>query len=158
MSYALFLVVNGATVIFLLWLFFGRRKPKPTTLNLRGGSPPIPRSEERIVTDIPNEELRLGVNTPLTSNRENSRYVLPSPNRDRGVSRESTARASEKVLTVIFMFNGESWDAYETLGLPAGSSLQSAEAAFEVAVQNTDPKSHAFFKAAIQAIRTSSSK
>lgn len=68
------------------------------------------------------------------------------------------ARAPEKALNVIFMFNGEPWDAFETLGIPAGSSLESAQKAFDLAVQNTDPKSHEFFKAAISAIRAAASK
>lgn len=36
----------------------------------------------------------------------------------------------EKVLNILFQYNGETWDAYEVLGLPAGSSAEDARAAF----------------------------
>jgi hypothetical protein len=44
----------------------------------------------------------------------------------------------ERPLNVVFNYNGESWDAYEVLGLPAGSSLESVERAFQESLQRVD--------------------
>lgn len=44
-----------------------------------------------------------------------------------------------KNLNVMFMYNGHSFDAYEVLGIPAGSSYQTAQKAYEELMQNTDP-------------------
>lgn len=52
-----------------------------------------------------------------------------------------------KELNVVFNHNGESWDAYEVLGLPAGSSLEEVEKAFKNSAQ-TD-----LMKAAYKAIK-----
>lgn len=59
----------------------------------------------------------------------------------------------ERPLNVVFNYNGESWDAYEVLGLPAGSSLESAERAFQESMQRVDDGARPFMKAAVQAIR-----
>lgn len=57
----------------------------------------------------------------------------------------------EKVLNILFQFNGETWDAYEVLGLPAGSNISDARAAFDVALRE-GRDSEAFLKAALNAI------
>lgn len=57
----------------------------------------------------------------------------------------------EKVLNILFQYNGETWDAYEVLGLPAGSSVESARKAYEVSIVR-QPDSAPFFKAALDAI------
>ncbi len=57
----------------------------------------------------------------------------------------------EKVLNILFQFNGETWDAYEVLGLPAGSNISDAKAAYEVALSE-GRDSEAFLKAALNAI------
>jgi hypothetical protein len=58
----------------------------------------------------------------------------------------------ERPLNVMFNYNGHSWDAYEVLGLPAGSSPENVERAFAEALKTTDGKSHMFLKAAHRAI------
>lgn len=58
-------------------------------------------------------------------------------------------------LQVMFNYNGHSWEAYETLGLPPGSSLAQVQSAFEQIALKTDPQSLAFFVAALEAIRES---
>ncbi len=55
---------------------------------------------------------------------------------------------------MIFNFNGESWDAYEVLGLPAGSSLESVERAFEESLQRVDNGARPFMEAAYFAIKS----
>lgn len=57
----------------------------------------------------------------------------------------------EKVLNILFQYNGETWDAYEVLGLPAGSSAEAAQKAYEACISK-QPESAAFFKAACDAI------
>ena len=57
----------------------------------------------------------------------------------------------EKVLNILFQFNGETWDAYEVLGLPAGSNVPEAKIALEVAIKE-GRDSEAFLKAAYAAI------
>lgn len=58
----------------------------------------------------------------------------------------------ERPLNVVFNYNGHSWDAYEVLGLPAGSSPERVEEAFSEAMGNVDETSKAFMKAAHEAI------
>ena len=57
----------------------------------------------------------------------------------------------ERILNVLFQFNGETWDAYEVLGLPAGSNIPEAKVAYEIAVKE-GIDSEAFLKAALEAI------
>lgn len=56
-------------------------------------------------------------------------------------------------LNVFFNFNGHSFDAYEALGVPAGSTLEEIQRAFQRSIQGTDPASQEFFNAAFQAIQ-----
>ncbi len=67
---------------------------------------------------------------------------------------ERSADRPAKNLNVIFNYNGHSWDAYEVLGVPAGSSPRDVTAAYQTALQTTDPKSHAFLEVAYKAILT----
>lgn len=60
---------------------------------------------------------------------------------------------AEKNLNVIFMFNGHSFDAFEVLGLPAGSSLLAVEAAYARLKKTVDPKQAEFIHAAYNAIK-----
>jgi hypothetical protein len=60
----------------------------------------------------------------------------------------------ERPLNVIFNYNGESWDAYEVLGLPAGSSLERAEQVYAESLQRVDEGARPFMEAAFAAIKT----
>lgn len=51
-----------------------------------------------------------------------------------------------------FVYNGHDWDAYEVLGIPAGSSLPVVHQAFHLQVSKTGPEGHEFLQAALQAI------
>lgn len=70
----------------------------------------------------------------------------------------STARAepleNEKPLNVMFNWNGHTWDAYEVLGLPAGSSSASVDSAYVRMRQTCDPESVPFIEAAYRAIKS----
>jgi hypothetical protein len=61
----------------------------------------------------------------------------------------------EKILKVHFNWNGHSWDAYEVLGLPAGSSIESAALCLRRESQRCDPESVPFLQAAFDAIAAS---
>ncbi len=54
-------------------------------------------------------------------------------------------------LNVFFNWNGHTWDAYEVLGVPAGSSRKSVIQAFHLA-RSKSPDSIAFLQAAADAI------
>ena len=47
----------------------------------------------------------------------------------------------ERPLNVVFNYNGHSWDAYEVLGLPAGSSLEMVQQAYREALATADQNS-----------------
>ncbi|MBX3023170.1 MAG: hypothetical protein KF799_15960 [Bdellovibrionales bacterium] len=59
----------------------------------------------------------------------------------------------ERPLNVVFNYNGHSWDAYEVLGLPAGSSPENVEAAYKEGMQKVDIGSRPFLEAAYKAIQ-----
>lgn len=60
----------------------------------------------------------------------------------------------ERPLNVVFNYNGHSWDAYEVLGLPAGSSPEKVEQAYRQGLNHLDKSSHHFLEAAYAAIQT----
>lgn len=55
-------------------------------------------------------------------------------------------------LNVMFMFNGHTFDAYEVLGLPAGSDLDRVRGAYESAKRQADPQSQQFLEYAYRVI------
>lgn len=65
---------------------------------------------------------------------------------------EEAFSSGERSLNVFFQWNGHAWDAYETLGIPAGSSREAVTKAYQQAVAHADPESVLFFKAAYEAI------
>ncbi len=84
--------------------------------------------------------------TDLTSQPQMSRL-------DYSTLEEMRQSRDLKNLNVIFMFNGHSFDAYEVLGLPAGSPLSACEAAYKEAIARTDPNSRAFLQMAWESIK-----
>lgn len=62
----------------------------------------------------------------------------------------------EKSLNVLFNYNGHTWDAFEILGIPAGSSLKVAEEAHRKAHAKSSPEARDFIDSAFQAIRSQS--
>jgi hypothetical protein len=64
---------------------------------------------------------------------------------------EQDLPAASRQLNVFFNWNGHTWDAYEVLGVPAGSSRESVIQAFHVA-RGKSPDSIAFLQAATDAI------
>lgn len=64
--------------------------------------------------------------------------------------------SGERSINVVFNYNGHSWDAYEVLGVPAGSSFAVVEAAYRDELARVDGSSKAFVEAAFKAIQGSS--
>jgi len=58
----------------------------------------------------------------------------------------------ERPLNVMFNYNGHSWDAYEVLGLPAGSNIESTDAAYRKSIATVEAESREFIEAAYRAI------
>ncbi len=65
---------------------------------------------------------------------------------------EPRAPQYQKELNVVFNFNGHTFDAFEVLGLPAGSSVDKARLAHREMKSKIDPESVALVDAALQAI------
>jgi hypothetical protein len=68
--------------------------------------------------------------------------------------RKTKFSGNEKNLDCLFMYNGHEFNAYEVLGIPAGSNFKLAEEAF-AHLQNKNDKEHDFYLAALHAIRDS---
>lgn len=58
-----------------------------------------------------------------------------------------------KNLNVVFNYNGYSWDAYEALGVPAGSDQRAVEQAYLQMSESLDAESRPFIDQAYHAIR-----
>ncbi len=67
--------------------------------------------------------------------------------------RSRSSSSSEKVLNVIFNYNGHSWDAYEVLGLPAGAPWDQVHAAYQRSRNSSDQSAQAFLDHAVKAIQ-----
>jgi hypothetical protein len=174
-----FLIVNGLIVIIIALSFaLIRRSPRaPIKLKLNersqaaGESAPSPQSKASPQTKTP----------PLTKSSPLS-AVDPAPQAGSGrppgwdnyrprankiyesvsqrpssppPSRAPSPPPREKVLNVMFNWNGHTWDAYEVLGIPAGSSREAAQAAYQRVSAQCDSESLPFLKAALEAIQRS---
>ncbi len=83
--------------------------------------------------------------------KQKERALNFSKNKANGGAQSAQAYA----LNVFFNFNGHSFDAYEALGVPAGSTLEEIQRAFQRSIQGSDAASQEFFKAALSAIQQS---
>lgn len=72
------------------------------------------------------------------------------------LSIDSDQTNGERVLNVIFNYNGHSWDAYEVLGIPAGMDVDGARQAYERIISQCDKSSQSFYETAFLAIKQSS--
>lgn len=84
----------------------------------------------------------------LRANDSEPLVVLPQEN---NISPEASAKRA-KSLNVIFNYNGHSWDAYEVLGVPAGSGIQDVTAAYQAALRKNQKETHVFLETAYKAI------
>ena len=60
----------------------------------------------------------------------------------------------ERDLSCVFMFNGHCYEAYESLGLPAGSSYDKVLNTYQELSRDTDLSKREFLLAALQAIES----
>ena len=81
--------------------------------------------------------------------RPDPRPASPPPPRQ---ERRSDEPRVETSLNVHFNWNGFMWDAYEVLGIPAGSSREAAAQALQKAKAQSDAESMPFYEAAYKAI------
>ena len=90
--------------------------------------------------------------TRLNLKRRPSRTQDADPVRTGGAEiYEEDFEPSVRVLGVMFNYNGHSWEAYEALGLPAGSSVEEVQRAFEK-ISGDGGRDLEFFSAAYRAI------
>lgn len=61
-----------------------------------------------------------------------------------------------KNLNCLFMYNGHDWDAYQVLGVAAGSPLPLVTEAYQDMIKKADPSSYEFLESAYKAILKSS--
>ena len=68
------------------------------------------------------------------------------------LSKQDSMSSSERELNVIFQFNGHDFDAYEVLGIPAGSPLSEVQSAYADLQGSGDGDSEEIYRLAYEAI------
>lgn len=144
-----FLILNGCIVTLLVLSFYlMRRAPKaPVKLELR--------DEDHVASDNAREVKKVA-NKPPPKFRDPRKPVGWDNYQPR--TRKPPVEVVDddgRMLNVLFMWNGHSWDAYEVLGIPGGSSLDAARAAYERAAARADRETLPFLQAALDAIAKS---
>ena len=128
------LTYYGAALGFALLLFVSLgRKKKGMRLRLKGGSTPPPKMAE------PERENIFNIGGSQSQSPEKFSHINTQ---------------GERPLNVVFNYNGHSWDAYEILGLPAGSAPDKVEHAYREALKSVDAGSKSFLEAAYRAIQS----
>ena len=119
-------------------LFLIRKGQKqPTRLNMRAGL-----SGPRQMTIPKNIDYR-------------PRAASPYANTLSPEAREaSKLHPQEKILNVLFIYNGHTWDAFEVLGLPAGAPMKMVEESYRRELAKSEPASREFIDSAYQSIRS----
>jgi hypothetical protein len=146
----LLLNIAGA-VAFLLWYAVSRGGGKrPTQLNMKAPEtkpPPLAEDSAKVPTQNPQE-------VPFNPQQMYRRRVPANDKPKSEIVSEAQPKAvrPEKVLNVMFIYNSHSWDAYEVLGVPAGSSIVKVTEAYQKAIVNCDKDTMEFLEAAYQAI------
>lgn len=128
------LILNFVVVIIVVasYAWIRRRPRQPVTLKLKNPEPKLPLAAADSKPLSRSERYKVFVEMPI----------------------EAAAEAPfEKTLNVLFNYNGHTWDAFEVLGLPAGSSPAAAQEAFTKLCQQVQPESVEFLQAALAAIR-----
>ncbi len=126
-----FFILNGL-ILLLVVLYMVRKRPK-SQFRLRFG------------------RLR-GAVTPDVGTRREAGV-------NQGLNDAEVGSPQEKTLNTLFNYNGHTWDAYEVLGLPAGSPQHKIDEAYKISVAKQEgASSRDFLDAAYQAIRTHKAK
>ena len=138
LEFKYFLILDGLVVLgILIWLFM---KPKGPQLRLKmtGG--------KKAAGQGP-----LGAGEPSAAKISGKQDTTPAKQKP---EMDFAPPSEGRTLTILFMFNGHSFEAYETLGLPAGSSLEASEEAYRN-IALSGKESQEFIRAAIETIRKS---
>lgn len=138
----LLLNIAGA-IAFLLWYALSRGGGKrPTQLNMKA---PETSPEQQSLSSLSNSQSQNPQEVPFNSQQMYRRRIPVSDTDVKEVR-------PEKILNVMFIYNSHSWDAYEVLGVPAGSSIIKVTEAYQKAILNCDKDTMEFLEAAYQAI------
>lgn len=127
-----YILLNGLIVILLI----------SSILFLRRGNDEVPRLNLRKSTD----------RMPKATGGEKP----SSPFNDRG--NDFDAADGARSLNVVFQYDGNWHDAFEILGIPAGTPLDQARAKFNELLVSASPERMEIMKAAIMAISSGVSK
>lgn len=102
----------------------------------------------------PRKGMRLRLRGSSTSKQTSGRENSPEIDGTQPPDNVTQMPKGERPLNVIFNWNGETWDAYEVLGLPAGSSQEKVAKAYQESLARVDEKSKGFITAAHDAIQS----
>lgn len=139
-------------VAFLAWFLSARKSERPTKLKMRPGEEPpsqrmsapvFPRAPEAPAAAMPPPS------APPPRPAEPERFAEPGRPAMRDVS---PGAPRSKALNVLFLYNGHDWDAYEVLGLPAGTGLPIVTKRYQELIRRSDAGQLEFYEAAYQAI------
>lgn len=132
-----FLLLSGVvTALILLYLFKGGKRSAPTRLNL---------------VNKGNAQSSLSLN--VESQSRSSIDIKSSDNFESNTQKvNEKSYEKERDLNVIFMYNGEEWDAYQVLGLPAGCQPEQVKQAYQQELLKEGDKIPPIFTAAYNAI------
>ncbi len=142
------------TIVVASYLFIRRTPRPPAKLNLRGPAgadkngktPP-----SSVIRNFSSTEYKPRSSNPaLTGETVVEQVTNPSI---RFSDPDPAGIAFGEPLNALFNWNGHTWDAYEILGIPAGSSEIVVDAAFERVRRGVDPESVPFVTAAYKAIK-----
>ena len=133
-----FLYYSIGLGLFFLAIFSIRRGHKqPSKLNLRAGEPTAAPAKKQ----IPGKG-------PMTLSKE----AIEAQKLDIA-NAASAGRPQEKILNVMFNYNGHNFDAYEVLGLPAGARGAMVDEAYRRELGKSSAQSRDFIEAAYQTLR-----
>lgn len=132
-----FMYFNGAVVLLLVaYMLFWRPKRDPSRLKLR----------ERFKTDKPQTK-------PNENDRRTDHHNSSKAHSQRGEAATDNDFRNERELNVIFQFNGHDFDAFEVLGVKAGSSLEAVERSYAELLSKSPEDTREFLQMAYHAIK-----
>ncbi len=153
-----FLILNGAVLILVLFYLLRRRPRSRMKLSLKRGwsgqGPHASSVEGPAMASLNGDSGRKALTgeytKTLTGNSEEeggSGRASKDP-----VTTDERASKPRRSLNVIFNYNGHSWDAYEVLGIPAGSPIDKVNEAYQSCLNLVDKESRVFVDTAYQSI------
>lgn len=137
-----FFLINILILIFLaIWFLTTKRKPnQPTRLKMGGAKST---STQSTINQIKKDSVKNEMKEPNKTTKKTANTAF--------ADRQSPS-APPKDLNIIFIYNGHAWDAYEVLGIPAGSSLATAKSKYEQTSKDLQGATIEFYEAAFRAI------